>query len=612
MVAETIKIVSTSLLGLTVGCAQCHSHRYDPISHEDYYRFRALFEPAYDPSHWRTPSARLVSLWTDAERARQRGRRRAALDRINGERSEEIEALVASRSLEKELEAAPEELRPKLREARDAPKDKRTAEQNELLKEYPRVLVTAGQRQPLRRQGRTARSSPSMPKLSAEAKPKPAGGGLRPGTDRGPRPGADDAPLRPRRLTTSRAQEVEPGELTVLTPRPAAPEIPRGRPGPADHRPSAGLRPAPDRRRASAGRPRPGQPRLDAPLRPGDRRHPRRLRPARRAADAPRIARLAGRRVHGRRLDAQADPSADHDLDRLSAVVAAAARARGGRPREPAARPDARPPAGGRGGPRRDPGRERVAEPGAVRPAGAGRARRVGPDHRRQGHPRLRRPADRRKTGGLGGRGSAAALYVQVRRSMPLGLLEAFDAPAMAPNCERRDSSTVAPQSLDADEQRLRPRSVRGPGRPRRSPRPAPTRPTGSAWPGGSPSAAGPTPRRSTRPSPSSTPSGPPSPRQRRREEGKEATPARPTRPGESLPRAVLLERVPVRRLTERRRPARWPTPCNTGCTSRRHFLATQGMSLGSLALAWLLHQDGALRRKGRRGSRPWSRRPTT
>src|SRR5213595_3378554 len=70
VIAETIKIVSSSLLGLTVGCAQCHSHRYDPISHEDYYRFRALFEPAYDTKHWRAPTARLISLWTDAERRR--------------------------------------------------------------------------------------------------------------------------------------------------------------------------------------------------------------------------------------------------------------------------------------------------------------------------------------------------------------------------------------------------------------------------------------------------------------------------------------------------------------------------------------------------------------
>ena len=46
--AETIKIVSTSLMGLTVGCAQCHNHRYDPIPQSDYYRLRAIFEPAYD------------------------------------------------------------------------------------------------------------------------------------------------------------------------------------------------------------------------------------------------------------------------------------------------------------------------------------------------------------------------------------------------------------------------------------------------------------------------------------------------------------------------------------------------------------------------------------
>ena len=33
-------------------------------------------------------------------------------------------------------------------------------------------------------------------------------------------------------------------------------------------------------------------------------------------------------------------------------------------------------------------------------------------------------------------------------RSRPLGMLEAFDAPVMEPNCEARSASTVAPQSL--------------------------------------------------------------------------------------------------------------------------------------------------------------------
>jgi hypothetical protein len=40
------------------------------------------------------------------------------------------------------------------------------------------------------------------------------------------------------------------------------------------------------------------------------------------------------------------------------------------------------------------------------------------------------------------------SVYVQVRRSLPLGMLEPFDMPTLTPNCERRSVSTVAPQSL--------------------------------------------------------------------------------------------------------------------------------------------------------------------
>ena len=40
------------------------------------------------------------------------------------------------------------------------------------------------------------------------------------------------------------------------------------------------------------------------------------------------------------------------------------------------------------------------------------------------------------------------SIYVQVRRSTPLTVLDAFDEPTMVPNCEMRRQSTVAPQSL--------------------------------------------------------------------------------------------------------------------------------------------------------------------
>ncbi len=49
---------------------------------------------------------------------------------------------------------------------------------------------------------------------------------------------------------------------------------------------------------------------------------------------------------------------------------------------------------------------------------------------------------------GLGAEEVRRSVYVQVRRSRPLAVLETFDAPQMTPNCTERNASNVAPQPL--------------------------------------------------------------------------------------------------------------------------------------------------------------------
>ncbi|MFK7788246.1 MAG: DUF1549 domain-containing protein, partial [Phycisphaeraceae bacterium] len=45
-IADKVNTVSTVFMGLTMQCAQCHDHKYDPISHQDYFSFFAFFDTA--------------------------------------------------------------------------------------------------------------------------------------------------------------------------------------------------------------------------------------------------------------------------------------------------------------------------------------------------------------------------------------------------------------------------------------------------------------------------------------------------------------------------------------------------------------------------------------
>ena len=51
-VKDRVATVATTWLGLTMMCSECHTHKYDPITHEDYYRFYALFNSTMDSGNY--------------------------------------------------------------------------------------------------------------------------------------------------------------------------------------------------------------------------------------------------------------------------------------------------------------------------------------------------------------------------------------------------------------------------------------------------------------------------------------------------------------------------------------------------------------------------------
>ncbi len=142
VITDTIKIVSSSLFGLSVACAQCHDHRYDPILQTDYYAMRAVFAPALDWQAWQTPAQRQVSLYTSADRMLA-AEIEAEAQTIAMERAEK-QAEYMLQALEQELAKFEDPLRTQLREAYETASDQRTEEQKQLLDQNPSVNISPG------------------------------------------------------------------------------------------------------------------------------------------------------------------------------------------------------------------------------------------------------------------------------------------------------------------------------------------------------------------------------------------------------------------------------------------------------------------------------------
>jgi len=216
MLDDLTDTTTSVVLGLTVGCARCHDHKYDPISQKDYYRVQALFAAAkVDDGHVLAPPE------DQAAHAIVAGEHEAKVDRLRRQ-IEVIEKPYAAEILGGKLARLPAEVR----EAFEADPAARTPRQEELLRKNAKAMAVdpkkmmAALPEDARAAWKGRRSE--MDALAALAPtPLPTATGM---TDTGP-----DAPpvhLRQKGNFARPGDVVAPGFLSVL----ASVEAPKAEP----------------------------------------------------------------------------------------------------------------------------------------------------------------------------------------------------------------------------------------------------------------------------------------------------------------------------------------------------------------------------------------------
>ena len=178
IVADELEVLTSSVMGLTVGCARCHNHKYDPIPQRDHYRMSAILQSAYDPYEWRSPNKRELDLALESERKETDANNAPIQAEIKGlrERIAKAGEPFKAQLLEERLKALPEVVREDLRAAAATPADKRTELQKYLATKFKSTVeisdrqlersypTYASEIEPLRREVETAGS---------KMKPKP-------------------------------------------------------------------------------------------------------------------------------------------------------------------------------------------------------------------------------------------------------------------------------------------------------------------------------------------------------------------------------------------------------------------------------------------------------
>lgn len=130
------------LLGLTVQCARCHDHKFEPISQKEYYSLQAILFSVYNPDRWAKPNERIVSVGKKAELT--------ARQRLSDQIDQQVKALKTALStftellreqhLDERVKHLDFPIRKALLEALKIAKDKRSNEQKSLLKAHAKTV----------------------------------------------------------------------------------------------------------------------------------------------------------------------------------------------------------------------------------------------------------------------------------------------------------------------------------------------------------------------------------------------------------------------------------------------------------------------------------------
>jgi hypothetical protein len=207
MLDDMTDTTASVFLGLTVGCARCHNHKYDPISQKDYYRLQAIFAATTPRDDFAVapPFERAMHASVEAEHRARVGRVKREIDAV--ERPYRAKLLGATMA----------KLPADVRQALETEPEKRTALEEDLLRINAKKLAVEPKAMqaamsPADRAIWTARTTLMTALAKAGPAPLDSASGM---TDTGPN--APPTYLRRKGNFASPGGVVAPGLLSVLT-----------------------------------------------------------------------------------------------------------------------------------------------------------------------------------------------------------------------------------------------------------------------------------------------------------------------------------------------------------------------------------------------------------